>query len=92
MALKTSKVWSLEKYAKFVPDVQTVAVAAKDSPKAAGQWQVPCKVLLPYFKFCFYTYQHYPSRDMKMQLSLLESDHFVVSCGAKIHVCSVAGF
>lgn len=91
MAVKTSKVWSLEKYARFVPDVQTVASAAKDGSKAAGQWQVPCKHLLPYFEFRSYTYQHYPSRDMKMQLSLLESDHFVVSCGAKIHVRFVAG-
>lgn len=27
-----------------------------------------------------------------MQLSLLESDHIVVSCGAKIHVRIVVGY
>lgn len=43
MAVKTNKVWSLEKYARFVPDVH---LAAKEGSKTGGQWQVSCKLLL----------------------------------------------
>lgn len=87
MAVKMNKVWSLEKYARFVPDVTSACT------KTAGQWQVPvvCNIQIHLALFCFVCIKHYPSKDMKMQLSLLDSEHIVVSCGAKIHVRFVVG-
>ena len=94
MAVKVSKVWPVEKYARFVTDSQQAVLLQKDARKG-GAWQVSvmfCANKTILFFFCRLDYipllQHYSSKEGGIQLALLESNHVMVSSGNQIYVCS----
>jgi len=90
MAVKVSKVWPVEKYARFISDPQQTVSLQRDAKKGGGVWQVSATFVRcsKITVFSVLRMQHYSSKEGSIQLALLESNHFMVSSGHQIYVCT----